>query len=95
MDVVKFWIETPLNSVAQLVADYKDYASQDQDLSEMYEDDAKDFHKAISLFRQSDAEALAQHVQFMDTHPREALVVAFNKDLGNQFVESVLGYSVR
>jgi hypothetical protein len=92
---VKFWIETPLTNVAKLVADYREYAQDGGDLSDMYNEDADDFHKAISLFRQSDAETLSQHVQFMDTSPRDSLVMAFFRDCGKDFVEHVLGYSIR
>lgn len=91
---VKFWIETPLNNVAKLVAKYRGYAAEETDLSDMYNEDADDFHKSIALFRQSDAETLAQHVQFMDTSPREELVEAFWLDCGNDFVEHVLGYAM-
>jgi len=91
---VKFWIETPLTNVANLVAQYREYAQEDSDLAEMYNDDADDFHKAISLFRQSDSETLAQHVEFMDTEPREQLVIAFNEDCGSDFVRSYLGYEL-
>lgn len=92
---VKFWIETPLTNVAKLVAEYRELAQDCDDLAEMYNEDANDFHKAISLFRQSDTETLAQHVQFMDTSPRESLIEAFFRDCGKDFVEHVLGYSLR
>lgn len=91
----KFWTETPLTNVAKLVAVYREYAKDSGDLSDMYNEDADDFHKAISLFRQSDAETLSQHVQFMDTSPRDSLVMAFFRDCGKDFVEHVLGYSIR
>ena len=90
----KFWTETPLTNVAKLVAVYREYAKDNGDLSDMYNEDADDFHKAISLFRQSDSETLANHVQFMDTSPREALVLAFAKDCDNEFVKSYLGYEL-
>ncbi len=53
-----------------------------------------DFHKAIVLFRQSDCEGLAEHINRMDTSPREDLVEAFWFDCGNDFVENVLGFSM-
>ena len=91
---VAFWIETPLTKVNELIADYHGYARKEVDVSDMYNEDANDFMQALSYFRQSDAEALAQHVYFMDTSPREELVRAFHSDCGSDFVEHVLGYTV-
>ena len=90
---VKFWIESPLNNVAELLNDYLSMAGSD--LESIYADDAGDVQQAINLFRSSDAEGLAQHIDELDTMVRESLVVAFQKDFGNEFVESVLGYQVR
>ena len=91
---VAFWIETPLTKVNELISDYHGYARKEVDLSDMYNEDANDFMQALSYFRQSDTEALAQHVYFMDTSPREELVRAFHSDCGSDFVEHVLGYTV-
>ena len=80
----------------QLINKYDQYADQGHDdFAEMYREDRDDFKKAVALFRQSDAEALSQHVDYMDTSPREELVVAFAKDLGTQFIELTLGYELR
>ena len=89
----KFWIESPLNNVTELLNDYLNMAGSD--LESIYADDAGDVQQAINLFRSSDAEGLAQYVDELDTVVRESLVVAFQKDFGNEFVESVLGYEVR
>jgi hypothetical protein len=94
----KFWKETPLANVAALVAKYRGYAkdeySIENDMADMYNEDASDFHKAIVLFRQSDCESLAEHIAHMDTDPRENLVEAFWFDCGNEFVEENLGYEM-
>ena len=92
---VAYWIETPLTKVNELIAQYHSFAKENDDLAEMYDEDANDFMQALSYFRQSDTETLAQHVQFMDTSPREELVQAFYSDCGKDFVEHVLGYSIR
>lgn len=91
----EFWIKTELTAVNSLIADYNGYARKEVDLAEMYDEDANDFMQALSYFRQSDAEALADHICKMDTAPRESIVMAFVKDCGSNFVESVLGWSVR
>jgi len=88
----KFWKETPLANVAALVAKYRGYAQDGDSMADMYNEDADDAHKAIVLFRQSDCEGLAKHINRMDTSPREDLVEAFWFDCGNTFVEDNLGY---
>jgi len=106
---VAYWIETPLTKVNALIAEYHGYAKEEEmknyaneelrdevsSLAEMYNEDANDFMQALSYFRQSDSKALSQHVQFMDTSPRESLIEAFFHDCGKDFVEHVLGYSMR
>lgn len=96
MNTVAFWIESNLSNVEQLINNYDQYADQGHDdFADMYREDRDDFKKAVSLFRQSDAEALSQHIDYMDTAPREEIVLAFAKDLGAQFVELTLGYEIR
>jgi hypothetical protein len=93
-----FWKETPLANVAALVAKFRGYAQDEEaienDMADMYNEDADDFHKAIVLFRQSDCEGLAEHINRMDTSPREDLVEAFWFDCGNEFVEKNLGFEM-
>lgn len=93
---VTYWIETKLSNVEKLCDQTFSYSieSETNSMKQLYADDLKDFKLAITLFRRSDSEALAQHIQFMDTSPREELVMAFNKDCGPEFVEHVLGYEV-
>lgn len=91
---VEFNITTPLTKVNALIAQYHSYVKENDELSEMYDDDASDFMQALSYFRQNDTEALAKHVEWMDTSPREELVEAFWFDCGNDFVENVLGFSM-
>ncbi|MBT4995846.1 MAG: hypothetical protein HOM88_05180 [Hellea sp.] len=91
---VAYWIETPLTKVNALIAKYHAYAKDEDRSSAMYDEDANDVMQALSYFRQSDTEALSQHVQFMDTSPREDLIEAFYFDCGKDFVEHVLGYEM-
>jgi hypothetical protein len=90
----EFWTQTPLNSVSLLMDQTVSYAEEDEDLAEMYLGDWKDFSVAITLFRNSDGEGLANHICEMDTEPREQLVIAFNQDCGSDFVRSYLGYEL-
>jgi len=91
---VKFWTETPLNAIDQLMDRTFSWAHDNDDLADMYLEDLDDYKKAVSFFRQSDAEALSSHIDYMDTSPREQLVIAFQEDLGCDFVKNVLGYEV-
>lgn len=95
-NTVAFWIESNLSNVDELINQYDQYAEQgNEDFAEMYREDRDDFKKAVALFRQSDAEALSQHIDYMDTSPREEIVMAFAKDLGAKFVALTLGYEIR
>lgn len=89
-----FWLNTPLPSVGLLMDRVFSYAQDGDDLSEMYLEDWKDFSVAITLFRNSDCEGLANHISEMDTSPREDLVEAFYFDCGRQFVEQNLGFEM-
>lgn len=90
----KFWLETPLNAVNKLMDQTFSYAQDGDDLAEMYMDDLRDFKKAVTLFRNSDGEGIAELCCNMDTSPREELVLAFAKDCGSDFVKSYLGYEL-
>ena len=60
-----------------------------------FEGDREDMQKAVELFRADDHETLADHIAHMDTEPREELVCAFGKDLGNGWVAQVLGWEIQ
>ena len=90
----KFWLETPLTKVENLIQNYRSWAKESDELFEMYEDDRKDFEKAVELFRSGDSEKLTKHVCYLDTAPREELVEAFYFDCGNDFVRDILGYEM-
>ena len=91
----KFWLNTPLNSVSLLMDQTVSYAEENEDLADMYNEDWKDFSVAITLFRNSDCEGLANHISKMDTAPREQLIVAFAEDCGKDFVSQNLGWELR
>lgn len=88
----KFWLETPLNAVNKLMDQTFSYAQEsiDTELYDCYMDDLKDFKKSVTLFRNSDGEAIADLVNEMDTEPREQLIMAFMQDCGKHFVKAYL-----
>jgi hypothetical protein len=86
---------SPLSHVETLIAQMNGYISKcDSELVDMYKGDRDDFVKAVELYNNADSVALSDHIYHMDTEPREDLVVAFAEDLGKEFVEVNLGYSV-
>ena len=89
-----FWTQTPLNAINKLVDQTFSYAQDGGDLADMYMDDLNDFKKAITLFRNSDNEELGNHIDYMDTSPREQLIMAFAQDCGKDFVSQNLGWKV-
>jgi len=89
-----FWKQTPLNAVNELMDRTFSWAHDNDDLADMYLEDLDDYKKAVALFRSADAEALAEHISEMDTSSREALVLAFAKDIGPSFVRATLGWDV-
>ena len=91
----KFWTTTPLNSVSLLMDQTVSYAEDGDELADMYLEDWKDFSVAITLFRNSDCEGLANHICEMDTSPREQLIMAFANDCGKDFVSQNLGWEIR
>ncbi len=90
----KFWLETPLNAINKLMDQTFSYSVEDQELADMYTADLHDFKKAVTLFRNSDGEGIAELVDEMDTAPREQLVMAFAEDCGKDFVKSYLGWEL-
>lgn len=91
----KFWLETPLNAVKKLMDQTFSYAQEaDADMKDLYMDDLSDFKKAVSLFRNQDNEALGNHIDYMDTSPREQLIMALAEDCGKDFVKVNLGWEV-
>tara|TARA_R110000796_G_scaffold59408_10_gene137117 strand:- start:880 stop:1164 length:285 start_codon:yes stop_codon:yes gene_type:complete len=94
MTATSFWIESPLPNVEDIIANYAGFADETEDLSELYTTDHEDFKTAVRLFREADAEGLAEHVSNLDTEPREVIVIAFHADLGTDFVREILGYEI-
>lgn len=95
MNTVEFWKKASLSHVENLIKSYDKYVAEASDsFKDMYADDQADFKKAVKCFREADDVALSKLVDYMDTSPREELIVAFAEDLGKQWVELTLGYEV-
>jgi len=67
----------------------------DNDMSEMYAQDRNDVIEVKDRFNRGHMGSLKSFIDRMDTHPREGVVVALAADLGEDWVEENLGWSVR
>ena len=67
----------------------------DNDMAEMYAADRNDVIEVKERFNRGHMGSLKTFIDRMDTHPREGVVVALAADLGEDWVEENLGWSVR
>lgn len=66
----------------------------DQGMANMYAQDRNDVIEAKSLYFADKANEFRTHIDRLDTSIREAIVIAFAQDLGNEWVLKNLGYEV-
>jgi len=67
----------------------------DNDMAEMYAADRNDVIEVKERFNRGHMGSLKTFIDGMDTHPREGVVLALAADLGEDWVEENLGWSVR
>jgi len=79
---------------SNLMQDVIEFEGVDQDMANMYAQDRNDVIKAKELHNAGKIEELAKHINRLDTSIREGIVIAFVDDLGNDWVEKNLGWSV-
>ena len=56
--------------------------------------DVADFESVQWLINADDIDSAVAKIDLMDTEPREQIVLAIADELGNGYVETVLGYGV-
>ena len=83
------------NLIKGTIADSKAPWAISEDMSDMYKQDAKDFKDILNMIKDKNFSGAKKLIQFMDTLPREAVLVAIARDLGNDWVEENLEYEVR
>ena len=64
-------------------------------MSDMYKQDAKDFKDILKMIKDKNFSGAKKLIQFMDTLPREGVLVAIARDLGKLWVAENLEYEVR
>ena len=83
------------NLIKGTIADSKAPWAISEDMSDMYKQDAKDFKDILNMIKDKNFSGAKKLIQFMDTLPREGVLVAIARDLGNEWVEENLQYEVR
>ena len=82
------------NLIKGTIADSKAPWAISEDMSDMYKQDAKDFKDILNMIKDKNFSGAKKLIQFMDTLPREGVLVAIARDLGNDWVEENLEYEV-
>ena len=70
------------------------YEGVDKEMAEFKAMDRNDVITAKELYQAGEYEMLKGHIDYLDTYIREAIVMAFVDDLGVDWVENNLGWSV-
>ena len=83
------------NLIKGTIADSKAPWAISEDMSDMYKQDAKDFKDVLKMIKDKNFSGAKKLIQYMDTLPREGVLVAIARDLGNDWVEENLEYEVR
>ena len=88
-----------MKHLKKLITEYKNLSKMDwavkEDMSDMYKQDAKDFKDILKMIKDKNFSGAKKLIQFMDTLPREGVLIAIARDLGNDWVEENLEYEVR
>ena len=71
-----------------------EYEGVDKEMQNFVAMDRNDVIEAKTLYQKGEYEMLKGHIDYLDTFIREGVVVAFAKDLGEEWVKNVLGYEV-
>ena len=83
------------NLIKGTIEDSKAPWAISEDMSDMYKQDAKDFKDILNMIKDKNFSGAKKLIQFMDTLPREGVLVAIARDLGNDWVEENLEYEVK
>ena len=83
------------NLIKGTIEDSKAPWAISEDMSDMYKQDAKDFKAILNMIKDKNYSGAKKLIQYMDTLPREGVLVAIARDLGNDWVEENLEYEVR
>ena len=65
-----------------------------EDMSDMYKQDAQDYESILTMIESDNLSGAKKLLQYMDTLPREGVIVAIGYDLGNDWVAQNLGWEI-
>ena len=82
------------NLIKATIEDSKAPWAISEDMSDMYEQDAKDFKAILNMIKDENYSGAKKLIQYMDTLPRESVIVAIGHDLGNNWVAENLGWEI-
>ena len=86
-----------MKNLETLIKDLKNEAQSEwaiaEEMTDMYEQDAKDAQNALDLLSKDWIEAAATHIAYLDTCIRERIVMAIYADKGAEFT-ATLGWEV-
>ena len=88
-----------MKHLKKLITEYKNLSKMDwavkEDMADMYKQDAKDFKDILNMIKDKNYSGAKKLIQYMDTLPREGVLVAIARDLGKSWVAENLEYEVR
>ena len=83
------------NLIKATIEDSKAPWAISEGMVDMYKQDAKDFIAVLNMIKDKNYSGAKKLIQYMDTLPREGVIVAIAYDLGKSWVAENLDYEVR
>lgn len=81
--------------ISETVKNSKSKWAIEEDMADMYKQDAKDFKSILSFFKDGNISGAKKLIKYMDTLPREGAIIAIGYDLGNDWVAEHLGWEIQ
>jgi hypothetical protein len=89
------FLENVVALESSLMQNVIEFEGVDKEMANFYAQDRNDVIDCKQLFQAGKINALVNKINNLDTYIREGIVVAFAKDLGEEWVLNALGYEVR
>lgn len=83
-----------MSAIQTLIDQTYSYSVEDENLSDAYLDDMKQFQEVQLQITFGDYDEASKVVDDMDTEPREQIIMALVADLGSSVVADKFGYEV-
>jgi len=89
------FLENVVALESSLMQNVIEFEGVDKEMANFYAQDRNDVIACKDLFLAGKINQLNNKLNNLDTYIREGIVVAFSKDLGEEWVLNALGYEVR